>query len=52
LVIVWTLFKNESCEQFKKNMNFDQDIWLRARGRALWKALITCAELLGTDSKK
>lgn len=52
LVIAWTLFKNESREQFKKNMNFDQDTWLRARGWALWKALITCADLPGTDSKK
>lgn len=43
LVIAWTLLKNESRNIFKDQICLDSDTWTRARGWALWKALITLA---------
>jgi aminoglycoside phosphotransferase (APT) family kinase protein len=45
LVIVWTFLKNESRKIFRSYMTLDHDTWARARGWALWKALITIASL-------
>ena len=45
LVIAWTFLKNESRNIFKLLMNLDSDTWARARGWALWKALITLAQI-------
>jgi len=50
VVIAWTLFKGESREVFRDTLQLDTDTWARARGWALWKALIICAELPGTNS--
>ncbi|MFC4947032.1 aminoglycoside phosphotransferase family protein [Pseudonocardia sp. GCM10023141] len=41
LVITWTLFNGESRERYRTRMAADQQTWVRARGWALWKALIT-----------
>lgn len=41
LAIAWTFFDNESRKIFIESMNLDNDTWDRARGWALWKALIT-----------
>jgi aminoglycoside phosphotransferase (APT) family kinase protein len=41
LVIAWTFLHGESREIFKKLVNLDDDTWARARGWALWKAMIT-----------
>ncbi|MFF2089866.1 aminoglycoside phosphotransferase family protein [Paenibacillus sp. NPDC058174] len=43
LVMAWNFFDDRSREIFLTNMNVDQDTVDRARGWALWKALITCA---------
>ena len=45
LVIAWTFLRNESRKVFKSQVNLDKDTWARARGWALWKALITLAPL-------
>lgn len=45
LVIAWTFLANESRKVFKSQLNLDPDTWARARGWALWKALITIAQL-------
>jgi aminoglycoside phosphotransferase (APT) family kinase protein len=45
LVIAWTFLTNESRKIFKSQLNLDPDTWARARGWALWKALITIAQL-------
>jgi len=45
LVIAWTFLKSESREIFKSAIGADGDTWARARGWALWKALITLAQL-------
>lgn len=41
LVIAWTLFSGESREAFRRTVSQDAGTWARARGWALWKALIT-----------
>lgn len=40
LAIAWTLFHGESREAFRSVLSLDGDTWARARGWALWKALI------------
>ena len=45
LVIAWTFLKNESRAIFRKQVNLDSATWARARGWALWKALITLTTL-------
>jgi aminoglycoside phosphotransferase (APT) family kinase protein len=41
LVIAWTFLTNESRKIFRSQLGLDSDTWARARGWALWKALIT-----------
>jgi aminoglycoside phosphotransferase (APT) family kinase protein len=43
LVIAWTMFSGESREAFRSAVGSDVGTWARARGWALWKALITLA---------
>lgn len=43
LVIAWTLFSGESRATFRAALSLDEKTWSRARGWALWKALITVA---------
>jgi aminoglycoside phosphotransferase (APT) family kinase protein len=46
LVIAWTFLTNESRKVFRSHLCLDPDTWARARGWALWKALITIAQLI------
>ncbi|WP_342504870.1 aminoglycoside phosphotransferase family protein [Sporosarcina sp. FSL K6-2383] len=39
--MAWTFFDNESRKIFKNTLQMDEETWNRARGWALWKALIT-----------
>ena len=41
LVIAWTFLEADSRRRFKQAMALDRQSWERARGWALWKALIT-----------
>jgi aminoglycoside phosphotransferase (APT) family kinase protein len=43
LVIAWTLFTGVGREAFRATVRQDAATWARARGWALWKALITLA---------
>lgn len=43
LVIAWTLLDPEARRRFRARLALDDDCWARARGWALWKALITLA---------
>lgn len=45
LCISWLFFDNESRDVFKSNLNLDIHTWERARGWAMWKALITLEAL-------
>jgi aminoglycoside phosphotransferase (APT) family kinase protein len=38
--IAWTFFLGESRERFREQLQWDDATWARARGWALWKALI------------
>lgn len=49
LVIAWSFFKDESRKVFRGKLNLDRATWSRARGWALWKALIVSAKLSGTN---
>ena len=49
LVIAWTAFSGRSRETFRKALSLDGDTSSRARGWALWKAIITAA---GHDSNQ
>lgn len=52
LVMAWTFFSGESREAFKATLGVDRATWARARGWALWKALITLAEQIDTSPAK
>ena len=45
LVIAWTFLKKKSREKFKPSLDLDQNTWNRAKGWALWKALITLEKI-------
>lgn len=42
-VLAWTYLDGESRERFKERLPVDDDTWVRGRGWAIWKALITLA---------
>ena len=44
LVIAWTLLHGEARAAFRSAMPVEQAAWARARGWALWKALLTLAQ--------
>ncbi|ONI77457.1 acetyltransferase [Kribbella sp. ALI-6-A] len=44
LVIAWTMLSGESREAFRRTVDQDAETWARARGWALWKALIVMAD--------
>jgi aminoglycoside phosphotransferase (APT) family kinase protein len=50
LVIAWTEVSGASRAVFRAELPFDDDTWRRARGWALWKALITIAGVDGDQS--
>jgi aminoglycoside phosphotransferase (APT) family kinase protein len=52
LVMAWTFFSGASREAFKATLGLDQATWARARGWALWKALITLAEYIDSNLEK
>lgn len=52
LAIAWTLFSGASRRTFREAMNVDQATWIRARGWALWKALITAARKTGSNPRE
>jgi aminoglycoside phosphotransferase (APT) family kinase protein len=41
LVIAWTMFSGASRRAFRHAVDLDEGAWARARGWALWKALLT-----------
>ncbi|HEY4269847.1 MAG TPA: aminoglycoside phosphotransferase family protein [Galbitalea sp.] len=50
LVIAWTFFDEPSRAAFRDAVELDDDTWSRARGWAIWKALIVAAGFAGTNS--
>jgi aminoglycoside phosphotransferase (APT) family kinase protein len=52
LTIAWTFLSGASREAFIKTIALDSATWARARGWALWKALITLVEYIEIDTYK
>lgn len=50
--MAWTFFDHSSREIFKNVLNMDEATWNRARGWALWKALITYDAHKNSDQAK
>jgi aminoglycoside phosphotransferase (APT) family kinase protein len=46
LVVAWTLLRGQAREAFRRRVDQDRASWARARGWALWKALITLVAAL------
>ncbi|MFF2045571.1 aminoglycoside phosphotransferase family protein [Kitasatospora sp. NPDC058170] len=49
LVMAWTYFEGEERQVFRKAAGLSDEVWRRARGWALWKALATMGGLSGPD---
>lgn len=49
LVIAWTLLSSAGREAFREAVGQDSGTWARARGWALWKALIVLADDIDVD---
>ncbi|SDI98750.1 Predicted kinase, aminoglycoside phosphotransferase (APT) family [Actinokineospora alba] len=49
LVIAWTMFSGASREAFREVVDLDKGTWARARGWALWKALLILDGCLEDD---
>lgn len=52
LTIAWTFFSGQSRQVFRDELALDQATWDRARGWALWKALISLVEYRQSDLGK
>lgn len=52
LAINWTLFHGKSREAFQKALPLDKGTWARARGWALWKALVVAAGLTNPNNSE
>ena len=52
LVIAWTFFSGESREAFRSAVGLDAGTWERARGWAIWKALIVLADVIDADPEQ
>ncbi|WP_042402170.1 aminoglycoside phosphotransferase family protein [Streptacidiphilus carbonis] len=52
LVIAWTFFAGADREAFRGAVGQDGAMWARARGWALWKALLVLSECIDTDQRQ
>lgn len=50
LVIAWTMFDGESRRAFREAVDQDDAMWARARGWALWKAVLVMTDSIDTDA--
>jgi aminoglycoside phosphotransferase (APT) family kinase protein len=52
LVIAWTVFSGDSRQAFRHAVGQGEGTWARARGWALWKALLVLTECIDTDQER
>jgi aminoglycoside phosphotransferase (APT) family kinase protein len=52
LVIAWTMFSGDSRQAFRHTVGQDEGTWARARGWALWKALLTLSGCIDTEQEQ
>ncbi|MGW0063746.1 phosphotransferase [Streptosporangium sandarakinum] len=50
LVVAWTHFAGDERKVFREAAGLPHDAWRRARGRALWKALVTMVRSSGSEA--
>lgn len=50
LVMIWTFFHKEARDIFIKEMNLDEDTWLRSKAWALWKATFELCQIQDKNS--
>ena len=46
LAVAWTLLTADGRQAFRERLSVDAATWVRGRGWALWKTLVTCADSL------
>lgn len=51
LAIAWTLFSGSSRKAFRQRLALDDQTWRRARGWALWKAMITLVKAVQANDE-
>jgi hypothetical protein len=51
LTLAWTVFDGESRQRFMRAVLVDDDTWARARGWALWKAVVALPTLPEDDPR-
>ena len=52
LVIAWTMFSGDSRQAFRQTVDRDEGTWARARGWALWKALLVLTGSKDSDPEQ
>jgi aminoglycoside phosphotransferase (APT) family kinase protein len=52
LVIAWTMFSGDRRRAFRQAVGQDEGTWARARGWAVWKALLVLAQTIDTDPER
>ncbi len=52
LVIAWTMFSGDNREAFRRTIAQDLGTWARARGWALWKALLVLTKSIDTNDEQ
>src|SRR5262249_50827176 len=50
LVIAWTFLKGKARDIFIQEMALDEDVWLRAKAWALWKATFELCQIADQNS--
>lgn len=50
--IAWTFFSGHSREAFRARLPVDDATWMRGRGWALWKALVTLVDAVNSGSEE
>jgi aminoglycoside phosphotransferase (APT) family kinase protein len=50
LAIAWTFFRGSGRATFRDSLSLDDGTWMRAKGWALWKALVVVAGMSGADA--
>lgn len=51
LALTWTFFEGDGRKVFVNELSLDENTWIRGRGWALWKALISLASIKDKQSK-
>jgi len=48
LAIAWTMFDDSARDVFRRSLPWDDDVWVRGRAWALWKAMLVLSDASGS----